>query len=100
MEKGKPVTGRPPLSEDGVREYPSLGKYRVRLVANTRSGNTKVSKPVLDIREYVKAESFEGFTRRGIRLTDRTQLDLLRDVLKEILEGDDFKAPVPKKAPK
>ena len=83
---------KPPLKEDVVREFPPLGKYRVRLVRNSRD---KVSKPVLDIREYVAAESFEGFTRRGIRLGDRAQMDLLRDILKEVLDGEDYKAPEP-----
>ena len=53
----------------------------VRLVKNKRS-----SEPVLDIREYVKGAEFEGFTRRGIRISARAEMDLLRDVLKEVLE--------------
>jgi hypothetical protein len=28
---------------------------------------------------------FEGFTRRGIRLVDRAQVELLRDILSEVL---------------
>jgi hypothetical protein len=42
---------------------------------------------VLDVREYVVGAGFEGFTRRGIRLTDGSQAKLLRDVLSEILEN-------------
>ena len=94
MEKGTPAKGRPPLKEEVVREFTPLGKYRVRLVRNSR--NT-VSRPVLDIREYVVSiGSFEGFTRRGIRLTDRAQLDLLRDILLEVMDRVDFNGgPVP-----
>ena len=65
-----------------IREFPPMGKYRVRVLENERSHQR-----VLDIREFISSESFEGFTRRGIRLADRAQLDLLRDVLKEILES-------------
>jgi len=73
-----------PQKEEVIREFPPLGsKYRVRVLENP---NTHAK--TLDIREYVVASdnSFEGYTRRGIRLTDRAQLDLLRDILREILE--------------
>lgn len=66
-----------------IREFPPMGsKYRVRVVENERNHQR-----VLDIREFISSESFTGYTRRGIRLADRAQLDLLRDVLKEILES-------------
>lgn len=66
-----------------IREFPPMGsKYRVRVLENEKSRQR-----VLDIREFISSESFSGFTRRGIRLADRAQLDLLRDVLKEILES-------------
>jgi hypothetical protein len=65
-----------------IREFPPLGKYRVRVLEND-----KARQRVLDIREYISGESFEGFTRRGIRITDRAQIDLLRDALREILES-------------
>ena len=78
--------------EEVIREYPPLGKYRVRLLSNPRMPDAP---SVLDIREYVAAESFEGFTRRGIRLGDRAQIDLLRDILTEVLEAPSLKAPVP-----
>jgi hypothetical protein len=81
-----------PMREDVVREFPPVGKYRVRLVHNPKRPDTD---PVLDIREYVSSENFEGFTRRGIRLSDRAQIDLLRDVLKEILERNGFVKPAP-----
>lgn len=43
-------------------EYEPLGKYRVRVLE---------SKGVeyLDVREYIEGQGFEGFTRRGIRIT-------------------------------
>ena len=76
----QPNTGKQPHKEEVIREFPPLGKYRVRLLEDSKRGRT------LDIREFVSSESFEGFTRRGIRLIDRAQLDLLRDILKEVLE--------------
>ena len=65
-----------------IREFPPVGKYRVRLLEDE-----KARKRVLDVREYISGESFEGFTRRGIRIADRAQVDLLRDALREILES-------------
>lgn len=69
--------------EEVLREFPPIGKYRIRLV---RSGKTKTT--TLDIREYVSTETFEGFTRRGIRITERAQVDLLRDICAQILDND------------
>ena len=65
-----------------IREFPPVGKYRVRVLEDE-----KARKRILDVREYISAESFEGFTRRGIRISDRAQVDLLRDALREILES-------------
>jgi hypothetical protein len=79
-----------PVNEEVLREFPPLGKYRIRLVKNPRR---PAEGPTLDIREYISSETFEGFTRRGIRLGDRAQMDLLRDVLKEILEAGGFEKP-------
>lgn len=79
----EPAVNRP-VHEEVLREFPPLGKYRIRLVKNPKKPQDK---PTLDIREYVSTETFEGFTRRGIRLNDRAQMDLLRDILKEILES-------------
>lgn len=90
MEKTKSTNK--PIREEVVREFPPLGKYRVRLVRNPRRPGEG---PTLDIREYVSSENFEGFTRRGIRVSERAQMDLLRDVLKEILEAGGFAKPAP-----
>lgn len=79
-----------PSREEVLREFAPVGKYRVRLVHNPRRPG---SPPVLDIREYVTAESFEGFTRRGIRIRDRAEMDLLRDVILQVLELDGFARP-------
>lgn len=81
-----------PLREDVLQEFPPVGKYRIRLLQNRRKPDAD---PVLDIREYVNAEDFEGFTRRGIRLADRAQIDLLRDILREVLERNGFARPAP-----
>ena len=78
--------------EEVLREFPPLGKYRVRLLTNSRKPS---SDPVLDIREYVSADTFEGFTRRGIRISGRAHMDVLRDVLKEVLELDGLERPTP-----
>ncbi|HVE40724.1 MAG TPA: hypothetical protein VNM14_12595 [Planctomycetota bacterium] len=88
MEK----TTNKPLKEEVVREFPPLGKYRIRLVRNPKRPGDM---PTLDIREYISSETFEGFTRRGIRLGDRAQMDLLRDVLREVLEAEGFAKPAP-----
>ena len=81
-----------PRVEQVLQEFAPLGKYRVRLLNNPKKPGAE---PVLDIREFVHSETFEGFTRRGIRLIDRAQMDLLRDVLKEALERAGFLKPAP-----
>jgi len=73
-----------PTEKDQVlREFPPLGKYRIRLLHNPKRPGEE---PALDIREYVAGNTFEGFTRRGIKLTSRAEMDLLRDILKEVLD--------------
>lgn len=66
--------------EEVIREFPPIGKYRIRLVAHPTTREKS-----LDLREFVSLDSFEGFTRRGIRLVDRAQVELLRDILSEVL---------------
>ena len=72
-----------PGKEQVLKEFPSLGKYRIRLLVDPAKPNAR---PTLDIREYVSSETFEGFTRRGIRLAAKQDLDLLREVLGEVME--------------
>jgi hypothetical protein len=70
--------------EQVIAELPALGKYRVRLIANQKKPSAG---PILDIREYVASDTFEGFTRRGIRLSDRCQVEALHAELGRILNG-------------
>lgn len=58
-----------------VREFPPLGKYRVRLIESKKGGRA------LDIREYLSSETFEGYTRRGVRLSDPALVEQLRYIL-------------------
>ena len=81
-----------PSAEEILREFPPVGKYRIRLLQNPKR---PAEAPSLDIREYIASDTFEGFTRRGIRINDRAQLDLLRDILKEVLERNGFAKPAP-----
>jgi hypothetical protein len=53
-----------PFKDTVLQEFPSVGRYKVRLLKPDEN-----SLPVVDIREYVTGGSFEGFTRRGIKLT-------------------------------
>ena len=70
-------------NEELIHEYPALGeKYRVRVL---RKENGKATVTSLDIREYVDAEKFQGFTRRGIRLTGARDVQLLRDALSDAI---------------
>ncbi len=89
MEK---KTQKPLAKEEVVREFAPVGKYRIRLLQNPKKPG---SEPSLDIREYVSSDAFEGFTRRGIRLSDRAQMDLLRDVLTQALEAGGLAKPAP-----
>lgn len=66
-----------------LREFPRVGRYRVRLVENARDAGKH---GVLDIREYLEAESFTGFTRRGIRLYTRREAAELFEAIKQVLE--------------
>ena len=66
-----------------VHEYPVLGKYRVRVLHTQLTIIRQCTS--LDIREYVSAEKFQGFTRRGIRLNTHDEICQLRDVLKDVL---------------
>lgn len=70
-----------PVKEEVIRELPPVSKYRVRVLLNP-----KTQARVLDIREFVSSESFEGFTRRGIRIANRAEVDALRDHLGEVLD--------------
>ena len=74
------TNSNPTRQEEVIREFPPVGKYRVRLVVHPQT-----RRKALDLREFVSFETFEGFTRRGIRLVDRAQVELLRDTLSDVL---------------
>ncbi len=63
--------------DDVVKEFPKVGKYRVRLLRMKQG-------LALDIREWVETPKFTGFSRRGIRIIDITGIDELFDSLKEV----------------
>ena len=88
----KKTTKKSARKDEIVADLPTIGKYRVRLIRDAKKPGAD---PVLDIREFVTSEKFEGFTRRGIRLSERAQMDLLRDILKEVLERHGFAKPAP-----
>lgn len=71
--------------EEITHEYPAVDKYRVRVLS-------KKGIHSLDIREYVNADKFEGFTRRGIRLTTKEQIQTLHDELADALARGWFEA--------
>ena len=73
-----------------LREFNPIGKYRVRLL-DTGKGN------VLDIREYIQNEQFEGYTRRGIRLIVPQDIPTLTATLTELAPTPD-PVPAPKAA--
>lgn len=89
MEK---TAAKTPLNEEVLREFPPVGRYRVRLTRNPRR---PLDPPALDIREYIRSDTFEGFTRRGIRLASRADLEMLRDVLTDLIERDGFEKRTP-----
>jgi hypothetical protein len=61
-----------------TREFPAIGRYRVRILAQ-ENGNQ-----VLDIREYIQSDTFEGYTRRGIRLAVPQDLTALATILTQL----------------
>lgn len=65
--------------DEVLREFPWVGKYRVR-VLRVKGGTL-----VVDVREYIRDEKFEGFTRRGVRL-DLAQTMGLAAALKQALD--------------
>lgn len=69
------------MAEEVLREYPAISKYRIRAVK-------RKDRVELDIREYISSETFEGFTRRGVRLRSKQELVQLQSHLKEILDSD------------
>lgn len=65
-----------------IREWPSVGKYRIRAI---RSVDGKMCS--IDIREYVSNDEFEGFTRRGLRLVKLSEVKALIKALSYVVES-------------
>jgi len=55
-----------------------VGRYHVRRIKKSKD------EQVLDIREHVLSDSFEGYTRRGIVLAIPGELDKLRSLLDSV----------------
>lgn len=70
---------RPTIVKD---DFPAIenGKYRLRAIRPGNGGPL-----IFDVREYVKSESFEGFTRRGVRITTREGLESLKASIEQFL---------------
>ena len=82
-ETAGPARKRKPMDQVVVREFPQIGRYRVRLVRESREGA-----PLhFDVREYAVGASFEGFTRKGIRLAGPDDLARLREAIDQALEA-------------
>ena len=65
-----------------LREFPDVGKYKVRLMTASRGGGR--AKTWLDVREYASGPNYQGFTRRGIRITTLDELRKLLQTLEKI----------------
>ena len=76
-------TGPKRNPEEEIHEYPVIGKYRVRVLKKETS---RTKQTMLDIREYVSADTFEGFTRRGVRLTAADEVHKLYEVLADVVK--------------
>lgn len=63
-----------------IREFPDIGKYKVRLVQKS----ARDPRLILDVREYANGPSYQGFTRRGIRIMVQDELPALREILDRI----------------
>jgi len=72
------------IISETVMEFPSIGRYRVRLLRRFPDGDDHNFRTLLDVREYVERTGFVGYTFQGIRLTTLDQVRTLRDVLDEI----------------
>jgi len=71
---------RPAPTQVVVREFPDIGKYKVRLVQK----GVRDQRLILDIREYANSATYQGFTRRGVRIMVQDELPKLRAVIDQI----------------
>lgn len=67
------------------REFKSVGSLRVRVVTGSARPNAPA---VLDIREYLVGDGFEGFTRRGIRIKNADEARTLIEALQACIDED------------
>ena len=64
-----------------LRDFPSFGKIRVRLMHSQKPSRKSTW---LDLREYENGPNYQGFTRRGVKLTSLEDVRLLREALETI----------------
>jgi hypothetical protein len=74
---------RPAPTQIVVREFPDIGKYKVRLVQKS----ARDTRLILDIREYANGANYQGFTRRGVRIMVQDELAKLREVMDQIAQS-------------
>ena len=71
------------LQQEVVKEFPMVGRYRVRVLSANGGGGG-----LLDIREYVTSDDFNGFTRRGIRFATMKEVVELAEVLRQVRDDN------------
>jgi hypothetical protein len=64
-----------------VREFPDIGKYKVRLVQKS----ARDPRLILDVREYANGPNYQGFTRRGVRLMLEGEAPRLREMIDQAI---------------
>jgi hypothetical protein len=80
---GSSGAARPAPTQIVVREFPDIGKYKVRLVQKS----ARDARLILDIREYANGANYQGFTRRGVRIMVQDELAKLREVMDQIAQS-------------
>jgi hypothetical protein len=64
--------------ENITKEFEPVGERRIRIIDNR----------AIDIREYVEAESFTGFTRKGIRVNREEAKQIVAAMTEFIASGE------------
>lgn len=80
MENTVPSGARPAPAQIVIREFPDIGKYKVRLVQKS----SRDPSLILDVREYANSPTYQGFTRRGVRLSLEGEGQKLKAVLDQL----------------
>lgn len=72
-----------------LKEYGRVGRYHIRLI------ESRYGPPVLDIREYIRdpRSGYEGFTKRGIRLSMPSDVARLAGILSRALVPEGAASP-------